>query len=216
VCKLCVLRVLIGEGNGEQNKIKNSVFSVVKIMGKFLFKYRSFLPVPYFLFLLIVVEFDWLNFLIGSFIVLSGLLIRFFSQGFAGDWMRGSEVEASYMLDEGAYSIMRNPLYLGNFFVGFGFTLASSFYPVFLLPFYSIVFFIYYYLIVKEEENYLEEKFGERFIRYRESTPAFYPNFRKWQKGQFLSRNALRMELSTYLTVVFIFVLFLVRVFLKK
>jgi len=110
-------------------------------MGKFLFKYRSFLPVPYFLFLLIVIEFNYLNFFLGSFIVLLGLLIRFFSQGFAADWMRGSEVAASYMLDEGAYSIMRNPLYLGNFFIGFGFTLASDFYSFLLLSFYSIVFF---------------------------------------------------------------------------
>lgn len=183
-------------------------------MGKFLFKYRSFLPIPYFLFLLIVMEFDWLNFLIGSFIVLLGLLIRFFSQGFAGYWMRSSEVEAYYMLDEGVYSIMRNPLYLGNFFIGFGFTLASNSFLIFLLPIYSFVFFVYYYLIVREEESYLEKKFGERFIRYRKNTPAFFPNFRKWKSGQFLIRNALRMELSTYLTVGFIFILFLVRVFL--
>jgi protein-S-isoprenylcysteine O-methyltransferase Ste14 len=183
-------------------------------MGKFLFKYRSFLPVPYFLFLLIVLEFNYLTFFMGLLIVLSGLLIRFFSQGFAGDWMRGSEVEASYMLDEGVYSVMRNPLYLGNFFIGFGFTLASNFFLIFLLPFYSFVFFVYYYLIVKEEESYLEEKFGERFIQYRKSTPAFYPNFRKWKRGQFLGRNALRMERSTYLTVGFIFLLFLVKVFL--
>jgi protein-S-isoprenylcysteine O-methyltransferase Ste14 len=194
--------------------IKISVLSVVKIMGKFLFKYRSFLPVPYFLFLLIVLEFNYLTFFMGLLIVLSGLLIRFFSQGFAGDWMRGSEVEASYMLDEGVYSVMRNPLYLGNFFIGFGFTLASNFFLIFLLPFYSFVFFVYYYLIVKEEESYLEEKFGERFIQYRKSTPAFYPNFRKWKRGQFLGRNALRMESSTYLTVGFIFLLFLVKVFL--
>jgi protein-S-isoprenylcysteine O-methyltransferase Ste14 len=150
------------------------------------------------------------------FLVLSGLAVRFFSMGFAGDWMRGGEVRADYVLDEGFYSIMRHPLYLGNFFIGFGFTLTTGFYPIFILPLYSIVFFIYYYLIVKAEESYLLGKFGERFILYREITPAFYPSFRKWKSGQFLSRNALRMELSTYLTVVFIFVLFLVRVFLKK
>ena len=192
------------------------MYSVVKIMGKFLFKYRSFLPIPYFLFLLISIEFNCLNFFLGSFIILLGLLIRFFSQGFAADWMRGSTVAASYMLDEGAYSIMRNPLYLGNFFIGFGFTLASSFFLIFLLPFYSFVFFGYYYLIVKEEERYLEEKFGERFIQYRRSTPAILPNFKRWKTGQFLGKNALRMEVSTYLTVGVILILFVFRVFLFK
>ncbi len=120
-------------------------------------------------------------------------------------------MSASYMLDEGVYSIVRNPLYLGNFFIGFGFTLASNFFLIFLLPFYSLVFFLYYYLIVREEESYLEGKFGERFIQYRKSTPAFFPNFKSWKKGQFLGRNALRMEKSTYLTVAFIFILFLIK-----
>lgn len=183
-------------------------------MGKFLFRYRSFFPVPYFLFLLISIEFTSLSFFLGSFIVLLGLLIRFFSQGFAADWMRGSKVEASYMLDEGTYSIMRNPLYVGNFFIGFGFTLASNFFLVFLLPIYSLVFFVYYYFIVKEEENYLENKFGERYIKYRENTPAILPNFSRWEMGRFLRKKAFLMEFSTYLTVAFIFILFLVRVFL--
>jgi protein-S-isoprenylcysteine O-methyltransferase Ste14 len=185
-------------------------------MGKFLFKYRSFLPIPYFLFLLIFIEFNLFNFLLGGFLVIIGLLIRYFSQGFAGDWMRGDEIEADYLLCEGLYSIMRHPLYLGNFFIGFGFTLISGFFLIYLLPFYSIVFFIYYYLIVKEEENYLEKKFGEEFISYRENTPAFFPKFRKWKRGRFSGRKALQMEISSYLTIGFIFILFLVRVFLMS
>jgi protein-S-isoprenylcysteine O-methyltransferase Ste14 len=146
--------------------------------------------------------------------VIIGLIIRYFAQGFAGDWMRGSKIKADYILDEGFYSIIRHPLYSGNFFIGFGFTLASGFYPALLLPFYSVVFFIYYYLIVREEENYLVKKFGEEFIHYRKSTPAFFPKFKRWKTGQFLGRNALRTEFSTYLTVGFIFILFLVRIFL--
>jgi len=190
------------------------VLLIGSAMGKFLFKYRSFLPVPYFLFLLIVVDFNSLQLFLGVIIVLLGLSIRFFSMGFAGNWMRGNEVRADYILDEGLYSIMRHPLYLGNFFIGFGFTLVSNFYPVFLLPFYSLIFFVYYYLIVKEEERYLEKKFGERFVRYRKSTPASFPNFNRWKTGQFLGKNALRMEFSTYLTVGLIFFIFLIKIFL--
>jgi len=182
-----------------------SVISVLRIMGKFLFKYRSFLPVPYFLFLLIVMDFNWLNFSTGSFIVLFGLLIRFFSQGFTGDWMRANEVRADYILDEGLYSIIRHPLYTGNFFIGSGFTLLSGFYPVFLLPFYSFVFFVYYYLIVREEEDCLDKKFGEKFLRYRKKTPAIFPDFKKWKKGRFSSEHALKLEISTYLTVACIY-----------
>jgi len=134
--------------------------------------------------------------------------------GFAGDWMRGSGVRADYVLDEGLYSVMRHPLYLGNFFIGFGFTLFSGFYPFYLLPFYSLIFSMYYYLIIKEEENFLENKFGDTFVRYRKNTPAFLPNFKRWKRGRFLGKFALRMERSTYLTVFFIYLSFLIRVFL--
>jgi protein-S-isoprenylcysteine O-methyltransferase Ste14 len=185
-------------------------------MGKFLFKYRSFWPIPYFLLLLVFIKFNRFNFLLGGVFVIIGLAIRYFSQGFSGDWMRGNEVEADYLLDEGLYSIMRHPLYLGNFFIGFGFTLVSNFFLIFLLPSYSIIFFIYYCLIVKEEELYLKNKFGGEFILYRKNTPAFFPKFRRWKNGKFSSINAFRMEISTYLTIGFIFLLFLVRVFLKK
>lgn len=180
-------------------------------MGKFFFKYRSFFPVPYFLFLLIFMNFNWFSFLTGIAIVITGLIIRYFSQGFAGDWMRGNEVSADYVLDEGPYSIMRHPLYLGNFFVGFGFTFAANFHKAILLPVYSLVFFLYYYLIVREEESYLENKFGKRFIRYKEKTGAFLPKFWRWKGGQFLSRHAFRIERSTYWTIGLLLVLFLVR-----
>ncbi len=165
------------------------------------------------MFLVVVFDFNPLRFFLGSGIVLLGLTLRFFSMGFAGDWMRGSEVRADYVLDEGLYSVMRHPLYLGNFFIGFGFTLISGFYSFYVLPFYSFIFFFYYYLIVKEEEGYLLRKFGERFILYRKSKPAFFPNFKNWNKGQFLGKKALQMEFSTYLTVAFIFILFLVKIF---
>jgi protein-S-isoprenylcysteine O-methyltransferase Ste14 len=180
-------------------------------MGKFLFKYRSFIPIPYFLFLLIVIEFNLLNFFVGSFIILFGLSIRFFSQGFAGDWMRGNEITADYILDKGLYSIIRHPLYAGNFFVGFGFTLLSGFYPVFLLPIYSFVFFVYYYLIVREEEKYLNKKFGEKFLSYREKTPAVFPAFKRWNEGMFSIQHALKLEISTYLTTVSICVSLLMK-----
>ncbi len=180
-------------------------------MGKFLFKYRSFLPVPYFLFLLFVMDFNWFNFSIGTLITLFGLLIRFFSQGFAGDWMRENDVRADYILDGGLYSILRHPLYLGNFFIGFGFTFISDFYPVSLLSLYSFVFFVYYYLIVLEEEDYLGKKFGEKFIKYRKKTPAILPNFCKWEKDRFFCKRSLDFEKSTYSTVAFILVAFLVK-----
>lgn len=183
-------------------------------MGKFLFKYRSFFPIPYFLFLLIVFEFRPLSFFLGCGIVFFGLTLRFFSQGFAGDWTRGNKIQAEYLFEQGAYSIMRHPLYTGNFFIGLGFTIASNFYLIFLLPSYSLMFFVYYYFIVKEEENFLVRKFGEGYIKYRRKTPAVFPNFGKWKNGKFLGKSALRMEKSTYITVIFIFVLFLIKVFL--
>ncbi len=164
--------------------------------------------------MVIVFEYNPLEFFFGSGIVLFGLVLRYLSQGYAAFWTRGNELQADYMFEKGSYSIIRHPLYSGNFFIGFGFTQVSGFYPVYLLPFYALIFSIYYYLIIKEEESFLEEKFGDRFTKYRRNTPAIFPNFKRWKRGRFLAKFALRMELSTYLTIGFIFLLFLVRVFL--
>lgn len=183
-------------------------------IGKFLFRYRSFFPVPYFSFLLIVIKFSWGIYLLGSSIIIVGLFIRFLSQGYAGVWMRGNKISGDYILDKGSFSIMRHPLYFGNFLIGFGFTLCANFYENFLLPIYSFIFFLYYLAIILEEERYLERKFREEFLEYKKRVPAFFPEVWKWRSGKFSKEQGLKMEKSTHLTILLTYLIFLLRGFL--
>jgi len=152
----------------------------------------------------------------GAITMFVGISIRFFSQGYTGDWTRGSRIGGEYLIDIGMFSIVRNPLYIGNFFIGLGFTLISNFHLLILVPIYTVIFVIYYYPIVKSEERYLENKFGTEFTNYVKKVPSIFPKFKLWKSGNFSARHALKMERSTHLTIIAIFIIFLLRGLLWK
>ena len=161
-----------------KNKIK---------IGNFLFKYRGIIPVP---FILIVLIFGSLpialkfghRFIISFFISLLGEFIRFLVAGYAkGETSgRGSNLAADFIVDYGLYSFIRNPLYIGNFLIFFGFMLYSG--NLLFLIFGTIFFFLYYYFIVIAEENFLNNKFKDKFEEFRKNTGRFFPKNFKYKK----------------------------------
>ena len=82
------------------------------------------------------------------------------------------------LASEGPYSLTRNPLYLGTFLM----TLAIAFYIHSVLFFIGLIFAtpIYMQVTVPWEEQTLRKTFGERFERYRQRTPVFFPSFRNF------------------------------------
>ena len=102
---------------------------------------------------------------IGLAIVLFGGAIRIYASGYIN---KNEDIAM-----EGAYSLTRNPLYLGNFFLGLGFSIASG-QPLILIIFIPL-FFIIYNATIEQEEGYLLERFGEAYAKYRASTPRFFP-----------------------------------------
>ena len=73
----------------------------------------------------------------------------------------------------GVYSIVRHPLYVGNYLIGLGVTLVwlNWWVPVV----YTLCFWVYYERIMVAEERFLEQKFGDSFRQWAASTPAFVP-----------------------------------------
>ena len=53
-------------------------------LGKFLFRHRSYTPIPLILFLLVFASPNWILFFSGLFIILTGELIRFNGVAYAG------------------------------------------------------------------------------------------------------------------------------------
>ena len=140
------------------------------------FKNRSFTPIPILLMMLYFARPNSPYFLLGITLIVSGEIIRLRSVSFAGGETRTMNVGASSICKSGPYSIVRNPLYIGNMmiYVGFAFV-AGSVYVVTISSITFVYFFIQYSLIISLEEEALEEKFGDEYITYKKLVPSILP-----------------------------------------
>jgi protein-S-isoprenylcysteine O-methyltransferase Ste14 len=96
----------------------------------------------------------------------------------------------------GMYSVVRHPLYLGNYFQWLGVTmLARSPWVVVTV---SLIFWVYYERIMFAEEEYLRRAFGGDFVSWAAETPAFIPDFARWKPAclPFCWRTAMQREHS--------------------
>jgi protein-S-isoprenylcysteine O-methyltransferase Ste14 len=183
--------------------------------GNWLFRWRSFLPLfTVGLFLIAMRHFSYsqgkhsLDLLWegASFIIsLFGLTVRVFTIGYAPKGTSGrttSKPKASVLNTTGMYSIVRHPIYLGNFFIWLGVSICphSWFFAITAI----ILFFLYYGLIILAEEKVLYEKFGNTFVEWTHKTPPLFPRFSNWQKAAlpFSLKAVLKREHSTLFAII--------------
>jgi len=100
------------------------------------------------------------------------------------------------------YSLIRNPLYLGNFFV-----MAAPilfFHTWWLCLIFVFAFILYYERIIVTEEAFLSQKFGDDYTRWASQTPAFFPRRFCWLKPDlpFAWRHVLRREYHGLLALI--------------
>jgi protein-S-isoprenylcysteine O-methyltransferase Ste14 len=159
--------------------------------GHWLFRWRSYLPILTFIFLFIALQDCAYPF--GSqrwarawelsclAISLSGFGVRMVTVGFTPKGTSGRNTKkqtAATLNTTGMYSIVRNPLYLGNFLVCLG---LSLFLYVWWCPvIYLLLFFLYYERIVFAEEVFLRQKFDTTYMEWATKTPVFLPRFSLW------------------------------------
>jgi len=92
----------------------------------------------------------------------------------------------------GAYSLLRHPLYFGNFLILAGFTLASGNWIVALVV--ALFFLFYYPAAIRYEDQKLEDIFGDEWRAWREETPAMFPTSLRWrsnENGEWSARQSL-------------------------
>jgi protein-S-isoprenylcysteine O-methyltransferase Ste14 len=187
----------------------------LEAQGNWLFRWRSYLP--FLLIVLIAVAFRHFDYPFHSYFVhevweqacltvsLVGLLIRGLTIGYTPARTSGRNTEgqiADELNTTGIYSIVRHPLYLGNFLIGLGISLVQM---VWWLPvIYTLAFWVYYERIMFAEESFLLNKFGDEYRRWASATPAFWPRFSQWRKPPLLFsfRNVLRREYTGLMIVV--------------
>ena len=102
--------------------------------------------------------------------------------------------EAEQLNTKGVYSMIRHPLYLGNFFMWMGIVVFTG-NPWFVIIV-SLLFWFYYERIAFSEEQFLEQKFGKVFLDWSENVPAFVPKFSKFEASSvpFSIKTILRRE----------------------
>jgi len=139
------------------------------------------------------------------FIALSGMLIRILTVGFVHEGTSGRNTtaqKAEELNTAGAYSIVRNPLYVGNYLILLGISLLAQNHEVVI--FNTVIFAVLYTPIIFTEESFLAEKFGEQYREYAEKVNCILPSFKNFKKPhrKFSIKMMLKREHDTWLTTV--------------
>ena len=70
------------------------------------------------------------------------------------------------ILSDGIYGISRNPVYVAMVFIYLG--VVFLFNSLWILPPLILVLLVMHYGVILREEKYLEQKFGEEYLNYKE------------------------------------------------
>jgi protein-S-isoprenylcysteine O-methyltransferase Ste14 len=127
----------------------------------------------------------------------AGLLIRIFTIGHTPKHTSGRNImkqRANQLNTTGIYSVVRHPLYVGNFFIWLG--LAMFLGNVWFAVIACLVFWLYYERIMFAEEAFLREKFGDDYLTWASRTPSFIPRFRSYVRPDlpFSMKNVFKRE----------------------
>jgi len=176
--------------------------------GNWLFRWRSYLPLLVIVPMMLAIEHPhflgvtgarpdfWPLVCMG--ISLCGLAIRAAAVGHAPAGTSGRNTRTGQIAESlnttGMYSLVRHPLYLGNFVIWMGVSMYAMLWWLSALV--ALIFWLYYERIMFAEEEFLRRKFGDPFLRWAQGTPAFLPKLRGWKPPElpFSLRNVLRRE----------------------
>src|SRR5437660_8101724 len=135
---------------------------------------------------------DKLSLAVGGTVALVGLLLR--------AWASGHIRKNSKLAVSGPYAHTRNPLYLGSFILGLGFTIAASSKPWLLFVLgglFAALFLGIYLAVMRVESATLAELFGEEFRRYASAVPLLFPRLTPYRTDE--DEAAAKFDIALYL-----------------
>jgi protein-S-isoprenylcysteine O-methyltransferase Ste14 len=112
--------------------------------------------------------------LIGASVSILGLALR--------AWAAGHIRKNAQLATSGPYAFTRNPLYLGSFLLGVGFTIASGRLVLGLL--FAALFLGIYLPVMRVEGSTMAGLFGNDFEIYRRSVPMFFPRLTPFRQRE--------------------------------
>ena len=150
-------------------------------LGGWLFRYRTSIPLPIALALLLIPADTWNPalstslFRLGVLVVAAGEAVRLWAVHHIGAISRTRSDRLGPLVDRGPFARVRNPLYLGNILLWLGFALSARL--LWLAPIIALLLAFEYHAIVRWEETLLTERIGESYRRYMERVPRWMPRF---------------------------------------
>ena len=146
--------------------------------GAWLFRYRSALPVPLALILVFVrkgqSDARWV-FVAGPLLVAIGEGLRLWAVRHIGTISRTRTTRYWPLIAAGPYAIVRNPLYVGNWFLWTGFAVWSGL--LWMLPVAWIIFVLQYRAIARWEGSFLRGIYQEAYDDYARNVRAWIPRW---------------------------------------
>ena len=130
-------------------------------------------------------------------LVALGQGIRIATVGFvpAGTSGRNTHGQLAKSLNTtGLYSLVRNPLYVGNCLMYLGIVAYTQHLVLTLIM--ALVLALYYERIIAAEEDFLTDKFGDAYSDWAARVPAFFPRTLRWTPPSmpFSMRTVIRRE----------------------
>jgi protein-S-isoprenylcysteine O-methyltransferase Ste14 len=110
---------------------------------------------------------------IGGGVALLGLALR--------AWASGHVRKNDELAVSGPYAYTRNPLYLGSFIIGLGFTIAAG--RLLLGALFLLLFLGIYLPVMRIEARTVARLFGERYSKYADHVPMFLPRATPYRGG---------------------------------
>jgi protein-S-isoprenylcysteine O-methyltransferase Ste14 len=146
--------------------------------GAWLFRYRSYLPVPLALVLLLVrkgaADAAWVT-VAGPLAVAAGEGLRLWAVRHIGTISRTRTTRYGPLMTAGPYAVVRNPLYVGNWFLWTGFAVWSGL--LWMLPVAWLIFALQYRAIARWEAAFIRSIYTSDYDAYARRVRAWIPRW---------------------------------------
>lgn len=197
----------------------------LEVQGNKLFRYRSHLPlillvvsIPVFIYTQLYnnqfakfISYDAWE-IIAFAVCLLGLLVRVYTVGYTPKNTSGRNTAQGQVADvlntRGIYSMVRHPLYVGNFFMWLGIAMLVQ--DAWYIIAFIFIYWVYYERIMFAEEQFLRGKFGQKYVDWSMTAPAFIPSFKNYNGAEltFSWKKVIKKEKNGIAAIFVVFLLF--------
>ena len=182
--------------------------------GNWLFRGRSYFPLVLYALMAAVIGMGWdplfqtfdpISAMVCIAISMLGLVVRSLTIGYTPRGTSGRNTKAGQVAEvlntKGMYSLVRHPLYLGNFFMWLGIMIYVG--NIWFTVVCCLLYWLYYERIMFAEEAFLRGKFGQAYLDWSVDVPSFWPRNLKWIAPDvaFSMRNVLKREYNGFFAV---------------